>query len=949
MFSRLGGSIAFGIKWTFILSTFLWTADGFAQEATLIGTVTDATGAVLPGVTITALHEASGNTLVTTTDERGEYRLPVRTGTYRVTADLQGFGQGVRSIELLLGQQAIVNIRMTPATVQESVTVTGEAPLLDVTQSRLSGNIDPRQVSELPVNGRNWVDLTMLAPGSRANAVGETPVALDTQNANFQLNVDGQQVSQTISGGFGQPHFSKDAIAEFEFVSNRFDAGQGRSSGVQVNAITKSGSNTFAGSYSGYFRDDKLNAADFIQHRVLPYSDQQLSGTFGGPIRHDRVHFFVNYEYERQPQTFSYATPFPKFNFDQIGTNAEHRRGARVDFQLGQSHLSIRGANHLNKIPYDPRYTGGSAITPSSAEGVDRHSNELQINYTTIVSRQTVNEIKSGYSGFYWVQYNYAKNPAFPQLGGYGAPQIRLQGLTIGQLHTNSPGKVGQDYYSVRDDLSYTLSGAGTHSLKTGGEYLRFRTYLNFISNQVGVFDATAAPIPANIETYFPNLMDISTWNFAALSPLVRQYTIGVGNRSDGVTRNVYGAWIQDDWTMSRHLTLNLGLRYDLHDGLLGEGIELLPFTPGDRPLDKNNYQPRIGFAYTVDDRTVVRGGFGKYYGELTDNAALNFNANTLQAQLLVLNDGRGNFAADPFNGAIPTYEQAIRSGAVRNASSVIHPNAQVPYSYQSSIGLQRQLGAAASVEADYVFTGSRHDGGTANVNLTYDPATGTNYPFADRARRAYPDWGTVSMIITEGRSNYQALQTAFTKRMSNHWQASGTYSLSTLKDADLAAYSGLNPVPFPVPKDLGGEYGLAVSDQRHRAVMNGIWELPHSFQLSGLYFYGSGMRFATTAGTDRRNTGASNGRLRADGTIISRNNFIGHPLHRVDLRLQREFRLVSRTHIDGVLEVFNLFNHANYGSYVTAESARNFGAPSAVQNVAYYPRTVQLGFRLIF
>jgi hypothetical protein len=928
---------------------FLVPALSAAQDATLQGTVTDDTGAVLPGVTITALHEASGNTLIVVTDSRGEFRLPVRTGTYRITAELQGFAQTVRSIELLLGQQAVVNIRMAPATVQESVTVTGEAPLLDVTQSRLSGNIDPRQVSELPVNGRNWVDLTMLAPGSRANAVGETPVAVDTSNASFQLNVDGQQVSQTISGGFGQPHFSKDAIAEFEFVSNRFDAGQGRSSGVQVNAITKSGSNKFAGSYSGYFRDDAFNAADFIQRRVLPYSDQQLSGTFGGPIRRDRVHFFVNYEYERQPQTFSYATPYPTFNFDQIGTNTEHRRGGRLDFQVGQSHLAIRGANHLNAIPYDPRYTGGSAITPSSAEGVDRHSNEVQVNYTTILNPQFVNEIKSGYSGFYWIQYNYARNPAFPQFGGYGAPQIRLQGLTIGQLHTNSPGKVGQDYYSIRDDATYSLARAGTHSLKVGGEYLRFSTYLNFNSNQVGVFDATAAPIPTNIESLFPNLMDVSTWNFAALSPLVRQYTIGVGNRSDGVTRNVYGAWIQDDWTVSRRLTLNLGFRYDVHDGLLGERILLPPFATRERPLDKNNVQPRLGFAYTVDDRTVLRGGVGKYYGELTDNAALNFNANTLQAQLLVLNDGRPNFAADPFNGTIPTYEQALRSGAVRNASSVIHSNARVPYSYQSSIGVQRQLGSAASVEADFVFTGTRHDAASQNVNLTYNPATGTNYPFADRMRRAYPDWGTVSMIITEARSNYRGLQTAFTKRMSDHWQASATYSLSTLKDADLPAFSGLNPVPFTVPKDLGGEYGLAVSDQRHRAVMNGIWELPYSFQLSGLYFYGSGMRFATTAGTDRRNTGASNGRLRADGTIIPRNSFVGRPLHRFDMRLQRGFRLPGNTRMDGVLEVFNLFNHANYGAYVTAESARNFGAPSAVQNVAYFPRTMQLGFRFVF
>jgi Carboxypeptidase regulatory-like domain len=236
----------------------------YAQEATVNGTVTDSTGGVLPGVTVTALHEASGNTFVGITDERGEFRILVRTGGYRVAAELQGFATVARSgLELLVGQQAVVNFQLSPSTVQESVTVTGEAPLIDVTQSRLAGNVDPRQLSELPLNGRNWVNLTLLAPGSRANAVGSSDELLPRNTGTFQLNIDGQQVTNTVAFTQGQPHFSRDAIAEFEFVSNRFDATQGRSSGVQVNAITKSGTNTPAGTFSGYFRDDRFNAGRF--------------------------------------------------------------------------------------------------------------------------------------------------------------------------------------------------------------------------------------------------------------------------------------------------------------------------------------------------------------------------------------------------------------------------------------------------------------------------------------------------------------------------------------------------------------------------------------------------------------------------------------------------------------------------------------------------------------
>ena len=233
------------------------------QEAVLSGTVTDTTGGVLPGVVVRAVHEATGNSFEAVTDEAGGYLLPVRVGTYRISAELSGFSSPMRAgVEVLVGQQVSVNIQMQPATLQESVTVTAEAPLVDVTRSRVSGNIDPRQMQELPVQGRNWMNLTMLAPGSRVNAVREVPTTSEASSVGVQMNLDGQQVTNMVALGFGQPRYSRDAIAEFEFVSNRFDASQGRSMGVQVNAVTKSGTNQFAGTFSGYFRSDRFNAAD---------------------------------------------------------------------------------------------------------------------------------------------------------------------------------------------------------------------------------------------------------------------------------------------------------------------------------------------------------------------------------------------------------------------------------------------------------------------------------------------------------------------------------------------------------------------------------------------------------------------------------------------------------------------------------------------------------------
>ena len=204
---------------------------------------------------------------------------------------------------------------------------------------------------------------------------------------------------------------------------------------------------------------------------------------------------------------------------------------------------------------------------------------------------------------------------------------------------------------------------------------------------------------------------------------------------------------------------------------------------------------------------------------------------------------------------------------------------------------------------------------------------------------------------LTEGRANYHALSTGLTKRFSQRWQASATYLLSAMWDADSspARDHDRSITEFAVAADLYAQYALAATDQRHRAVFNGIWDVGYGFPLSGLYFFGSGERYSTTYGGDLRQTGATGGRLRPDGTIVPRTNLVGDPIHRVDLRVQRRLSLGGRAGIDGILEVFNVFNHANYGSYVTQESNTNYGQPTGNVNVAYQPRMLQLGFRATF
>jgi hypothetical protein len=253
--------------------------------------------------------------------------------------------------------------------------------------------------------------------------------------------------------------------------------------------------------------------------------------------------------------------------------------------------------------------------------------------------------------------------------------------------------------------------------------------------------------------------------------------------------------------------------------------------------------------------------------------------------------------------------------------------------------------------EVDYVYSQGRNEKDIIdNVNLSYNPATGANYPFDDAARRPFPAWGNISLLVRTGKSSYHGLQTSFTKRLANRWQGSATYTLSGLWDAESLPFTGdratssFVPVPFATAPDMGGEWALSSSDQRHRFVFNGIWEVGGGFQVSGLVYHGSGIRDASFYGGDERETGADfSMRLRPDGTIVPRNAFLQPAENRVDVRAQQRLPLGGRVSIDLIAEVFNAFNANNF-TLVAEEGAPDFEEPESGQF-----RTMQFGFRFTF
>jgi hypothetical protein len=961
-----------------------------AQEATFTGTVTDSTGAVLPGVTITAVHAASGNTFTTVTDERGEFRLPVRVGGYTITAELSGFTTVNRSVQILIGQAAQVDVQMAPSTVQETVTVTGEAPLVDTTTSTVGTNIDPRQMQELPINGRNWTDLTLLAPGARRNEGGGMA---QFRQGYSQTNVDGQQItinyhSQTDTE---QPGFNRDAIAEFEVIANRFDATQGRSQGMIVNAVTKSGTNTFAGSFGGYFRHEKFNAKDFIENRVLPYSKQQTSVTFGGPIKRDRIHFFGSYGYGREPQTYTYNSPYPSFNIDQQFTTRGHTALGRLDYQFTpQARLAVRVSYSLNEF-----YAGGGATAhPANGGTRRRETPQYHGTFTQVLSSRAVNEIRAGATDYERLDQPSVrwKGGPFPYhpVGIGNSPVIQLQGYSIGANTLN----IFQYTQTVRDDYTTAYDWGGRHDVKLGGEYFRFENDFGWCNRCMGEIDARLGAFPAaTLQALFPVWDDASTWNLAPLLPITSQVFHAVSDTEHHyhVLRHVFAGWLQDDWRIGNNLTLNLGVRYDWDNNAHSEKLTLMPFLPGNLPHDNNNVAPRMGVNLRLNDRTVLRGGYGLFFAFSPNDGVQQSYSMVHRFEYQIAKDARPDFIPNwfgpgasgegEFGGPRPSWDASLARacdinnvpGCIRRAiaQEINYPGRRTPYSHQASAGVQHQLGDTMSVEANYVYTAGRLEETVHNANLSYNPATGANYSFNDISRRPFPDWGVVLLEYLEGWSNYHGADFTFTKRFSNRWQGAATYTLGFFKDGlPVRPQWYLGPdgvmarrdVGFALAPDMGGDYGYAgaffgggagaAGDQRHRAVLNGVWDIGYGVQLSGIYFYGSGERFATNTGVDLRNQGnnaASELRLRADGSIAPRAAIVGESIHRMDMRIQKRLPLFGRVTADGLFEVYNIFNHTNYGSYTTNESNAQYGLPSFNANVAYQPRMLQLGFRVAF
>ncbi|HYU78800.1 MAG TPA: TonB-dependent receptor, partial [Vicinamibacterales bacterium] len=884
------------------------------STATLSGTVIDESKGVLPGANVTATDLATGRTYSAVTDARGEYRLVnMAPGLYKVHIELSGFATTeFPQVELLVGQSVSLPVSLKVAALAETLTVSGEAPLINTRSSQVAGNVDRRQMEDLPLQGRNWLQLATLIKGITSNNIGETP-GVSHQNM-FQLNIDGQQVTSKLGeAGFGQPRFSREAIAEFQIVTNLFDITQGRSVGVQVQAITKAGTNKRAGAAFSNFRSDRFNAADPIARRVLPYSNQQAGGSIGGPIVRDKLHFFGSYEYEREPSTvISQPTFLPGqiFTFDTKKTTNLYL--ARVDYQMGkQDHLSAR----WTRSNFDsPLGSLGPTTHPSQAGPETMDSNNVLATWSRVYGGNKAAELRVGYNGFnFW-------NGVPQEL--YGFMQLEFPGLTIGPQY-NRINASWQDTYSARYDLSWFR---GNHSFKIGGEYLRVHDTGIWELNRTGrmIFNSR----PPDLVRRFPAdaWNDVSRWDLTGLNPYVQRLDQAfhkAGWRND-VPRPTWAIWFGDTWTLSDRLTVNAGVRWDDDWGALSppgvteshipinNGYEQGDFgyTTGKR--DNNNVAPRAGFAYKVGagDDLVIRGGTGLYYTFFTTNIT---NGNQLFSQAVsasFLYDGRPEFVLDPrrgltsddiLSGRVPLPPQALR---------ILAPDFEMPYTWQNAIGFQKQLGPVMAFDSDLVHWIWYHDTRTYDPNLFYDPVNGYSKDPAVFGR-PNPTYGQITWFESTGKRDYLALTNSFTRRLKGNFQGGATYTLMFyMHDNGSVGFTG-GPADNNFDH-LDGEWARSTDFQRHTVRTYALYKLPWQFSISGMYSFGSANYYSTShssrpfgkLGTNRLNLGPpvvipENVRDRFDGPsvietggVVPRNALVGQPIHKVDVRVAKDIVL---------------------------------------------------------
>ena len=920
------------------------SAQQSVDYGSISGRVTDPSGAVIAGAGVTARHVATNLSTAAVTDRDGRFRFPsLRIGAYEIAVRQQGFQHATLPLTLSAGSAFELPVTLTVAGIDAAVTVSAEATVLDAARSQIAATVFESEVRALPLNGRNFLELGLLAPGVSPTNVPSTQMFPETsavpgvslsvssqRNLSNNFIVDGLSANDDAAALSGIA-YGLDAVEQFQVVTSGAQADLGRALGGYVNVVTRSGANVLAGTAYDFLRDDRLNAANSLSGTRLPMDQMQFGGSVGGPIAANRTFYFANAERRQLDQSGLVTVAAASAAAVNARLAAAGYRGPAVATGLYRSPMDTttvlakadhqQGGRHRLSLRYSLYDVGarnargaGGLNAPSAAASLDSRDQNLALGSTLTVTSHTVLETRAQ------IAHGDLGAPPVDPTG----PFVSIAGVASFGTSSGSPTRRVNRMYQLVNNLSHQ---AGAHAVKAG---------VDFLFND----DRIVYPRAIRGSYSFPSLAAFlaGTYNNSGFTQTFGASEVSQANPNLGV-------YLQDEWKVSPRVTLNAGLRYDM------QFLETIR-------TDTGNIAPRFGVAWSPFEarRTLVRGSAGLFYDRVPLRAVANA---LLSAGNTTDVDNLRQIAVSlsPAQAGAPVFPN-ILSGVVPSVTLVnlttMDRDLQNAYSRQASVEIEQHLGREATLSAGYQYLRGRNLLMSVNQNVPTCAASGSN-----NGCRPNAGYANNHRYSSAGDSNYHGLHVTFVQRPVRwgHYRISYTLSKSMNNVGEFFFSSPIDAF------DLSKDWGRSDDDQRHRLVVNGTLQAPEGrgpgvlqrllrgFQFGGMLQAYSALPFNITSGVTTIQGTA--GRPIVNGQFIRRNAGTGSDFFRLSLRVSRTFRVTGRLEAQGLVEGFNLTGHHNVlarntnfgaGSY-PASPLPAFGQVTAVGD----PRTLQFGIRIRF
>jgi hypothetical protein len=850
------------------------------NSGTIEAVVMDGTNLPLPGVTVRVTSPETGFDTSGVTGTSGLVRLSaLRPGRYDVAFDLQGFNPLVeKGVMIRVGQTLVINATLQ-AKLSETVTVTAEAPVVDVHKLDSSTNIVPEQIDTLPVADRDFQRLSFIAPtvqrerGAFRFVTGGPVIGAGGNASNSTILVDGVDFTDPALG-LATTRFSQDAIREFRVIANRFDSEIGGSAGGALSIVTRSGTNTLSGKAFGFFRDKSFRAQSELEQAKPEFSRQQFGGALGGALVKDKAHFFASVEQINEDNVTLFR---PKGAFVSQATDAPLPSKQTLFFVREDSQLS-NTQRLATKFVYehyrqDNFRVGGVADVKQGLELI-RDNFNLNTEYTWVGGSSRLNQFYIQVARRKYDEPGHVHNT----MAEWYSSGNTLQ--TGGSIYD---GLLGEGTYAEFRD-TFTLhkdTKTGAHDIKIGGGWQVVKDRFLFDS------------YPAGLMLYLTDTKAI---------PLA--YIGGTGSADSNITTHRLSAFVQDDWAVRSNVKVNLGLRYDVDTN--GNNPGFTQPTAGittPRKRDLNNVQPRASVSWDVDGtgRNVLRGGAGLFTGRFllvpthTEIQQNGLTGRITQSRYNGALFGLPSLTLDPANPTTTGWPQKFDI-------ALLSQNYIAPQAAQMTAGWTARLGKTGlffDTEAVYVH-------GYDEVALT-----DANYPGNSTYKGVRPNtaYNQINTYTNQGHSTYVAWIASVNGMIKGGHLITVSYTLANKKNIS-DDFSPEFPFGYPNdPSNLEGEYGRSRTDERHRVVVTSVIKLPYRVSVAPIIEYGSGQPWTQRLGYDYNGDGKNSDRPSG----VGRFTMDGPSFKQVSMRVTKSFALQKHNSVELIAEVFNLFNTTNF------------------------------------